>query len=41
MAWFEAGNHSEALVPADHKEVWAAQGGEVLLPGCWERTCSG
>ena len=24
MPWFEAGNHSEAFVPADRKEVWAA-----------------
>jgi len=32
MAWFEASNHSEAVVPADRKEVWAALTDPELLP---------
>ena len=32
MAWFEASNHSEAVVPADRKEVWAALTDPDLLP---------
>ncbi len=32
MAWFEASNHSEAVVAADRKEVWAALTDPELLP---------
>jgi len=32
MAWFEASNHSEAIVPAQREDVWAALTDPVLLP---------